>query len=401
MSEPSVDLASPATYSGGVPHEAFRWLRANDPVSWRTDPSGKGYWAITRHRDVVEVLRDPATYSAWRGGVTMYDQPPETLAKVRENLHNRDPPDHTRLRRLVNKAFSPRRVQQLEERIAAYARDIVGRVAPRGECDFVTEVAGEMPLFVICEILGVPTDDRTRLFELTERMVSSTIIDRQAARQDALAALDELRAYGAELGRKKRQQPEDDLVSDLLTAEIEGQRLTEGEFQAFFAQLFVAGSDTTRSLLCFGLNLLLDRPAELARLRAEPGLLETAFEEVLRYESPVIQFRRTANRDTELGGRQIKEGDKVLVFFPSANRDEQVFERPEELDFTRSPNPHLSFGYGSHFCLGAPLARMESRHVLLQFLDRLHDVERASPLVVAQSNFVRGVKSLKIRFAAC
>lgn len=395
-----IDLSDPDSYARGVPHDAFRELRAREPVSWQPERGGRGFWAVTRYHDVVTVLRTPRLYSSWLGGALLADPPPAFLEKLREGMLNRDPPDHTTLRRLVNKAFSPRRIEQLEARIAAHATDLVTRVRARGACDFATEVAGEMPLFVICEILGVPRDDRRMLYALTERMFGSDIPDPQEAFRDGMAAAEQIRAYGAELGRRKAAAPEEDIVSDLLAAEIEGRRLTDGEFQAFFMLLFNAGADTTRSLLCFGLALLLERPETLARIRKDPSLLPAAIEEMLRFESPVIQFRRTATQDTELGGRTIKAGDKVVVFFCSANRDEAVFANPDHFDITRTPNDHLAFGYGTHFCLGAPLARIESKHVLAEVLRQLDDVEPAGPLVPTRTNFIRSVRRLPIRFRA-
>ncbi len=398
MDGETIDLSDPDTYNDGVPHDAFRWLREHDPVSWRPDPGGGGYWAVTRYHDVVTVLRDSATFSAWRGGVRFEDPPPEFLDKLREGMLNRDPPDHTALRRLVNKAFSPKRIGELEQRIAEHARHLVEGVRGRERIDFANEVAGEMPLFVICEILGVPSEDRKYLFALTERMFGTKIKNRAAALADNVAAADEMRAYGAELGRKKRQRLGDDLVSDLLRAEINGRALTDGEFQAFFMLLFSAGSDTTRALLCYGLDLLLTHPDAQADLRSDPALIPTAVEEMLRYETPVIQFRRTANRDTELAGRRIAEGDKVVVYFPSANRDDAVFDDPDRFDIRRTPNAHLAFGYGAHFCLGAPLARLETAHLLRELLGQLTDIERCAPPTLSRTNFVRGVDRFEIRF---
>ena len=394
----TVDLADPATYAAGIPHDVFRHLREHEPVAWQPEPGGRGFWAVTRYADVVSVLRQPALFSSWRGGALLADPPPEFLEKLRENMLNRDPPDHTILRRLVSRAFSPRRIEQLEQRIAEHAAVLVDRVISRGACDFATEVAGEMPLFVICEILGVPEADRGGLYALTNRMFGSTIEDRTAALRDGMAAAEQMRAYGAEIGRRKTAEPSDDLVSELLAAEPGGRRLTGGEFQAFFMLLFNAGADTTRTLLCSGLNILMERPELMAEMRRAPEALPTAIEEMLRFEPPIIHFRRTATRDTMLGGRALREGDKVAVFFPSANRDEAVFPDPDRFDPARQPNEHLAFGIGPHFCLGAPLARVESLHVLRQVVTRMASVTAAAPMEVARSNFVRSVHHLPIRF---
>ncbi|HSK00694.1 MAG TPA: cytochrome P450 [Kofleriaceae bacterium] len=394
--DPAIDLTDPDSYAGGIPHDVFRWLRAHDPVSWRAT----GYWAVTRHADVTAVLRAPTVFSSWRGGVLVEDPPPEFLAKLRQNVLNRDPPDHTAMRRLLNHAFSPKQIAVLEDRIAAYARELVGRVREQSGCDFATEVAGEMPLFVICEILGVPHEDRQALYALTARMFGSELPDRAAALRDGMAAAEQMRAYGAELERAKRAAPADDLVSELLGAEIAGRRLEHDEFLALFMLLFNAGADTTRSLMCYGLDLLLEHPEALARLRADEALLAPAIEEMLRYEPPVIQVRRTATRDVELAGRRIAEGDKVIVYLPSANRDEAVFPEPDRFDVARSPNHHLAFGHGVHFCLGAPLARLEIKHVLRQVLAQLDELERAAPLVTSRTSFIRSARHQALRFRA-
>ena len=393
-----IDLADPDTYMHGIPHGAFAQLRAEAPVAWQRERQGRGFWAVTRYHDVQAVLRNPAVFSSWRGGALLADPPPEFLDKLREGMLNRDPPDHTLLRGLVSRAFQPRRVAELEQRVAERARWVVDRLRGDARCDFATEVAGELPLFVICEILGVPHEDREALYALTARMFGSEITDPAAALRDAIAAANDMRAYGAGLGRARRAAPTGDLISELLSAEVDGRRLSDGEFEAFFMLLFNAGSDTTRSLLCYGLDLLLDHPADADRLRADPALLPAAIEEMLRFETPVIQFRRTATRDTELAGQRIAEGDKVVVFFPSANRDAEVFPDPERFDIARSPNPHVAFGFGTHYCIGAPLARLESRHVFRALLARFRRFERVGPLVAARTHFIRSVRRLEIAF---
>jgi cholest-4-en-3-one 26-monooxygenase len=395
-----LDLSDPDTYAGGMPHLEFAALRAHDPVAWNPERAGPGFWAVTRYHDAVSILRSPEIYSSWRGSVLIADPPPAFLDKLRESMMNRDPPDHTRLRRLVNKALSPRQIERLEPRIAAHARGLVASMTTRTSCDFATEVAEEMPLFMISEILGVPEEDRRALYALTMRMFSTEIVDANEAMRDKIDAAAEMRLFAHELGVRKTTRPGDDLASDLLAAEIEGRRLSDTEFQAFFMLLFNAGTDTTRSLLCHGLDLLLDRPDVVERLRSDPNALSRAIEEMLRYEPPVIQIRRTATQTVTLAGRRIAEGDKVVVFFPSANRDADVFVDPDRFDIDRAPNDHIAFGYGTHFCLGAPLARLEARHLFGELLKRLRRIERVAPIVYVRSNFVRGVRSLVIRYEA-
>ncbi|MGE0868162.1 MAG: cytochrome P450 [Kofleriaceae bacterium] len=393
------DLSHPDTYTNGIPHDVFQRLRASDPVSWQPEQGGRGYWAVTRYHDAIAVLRTPQIYSSWRGGVLLQDPPAPFLEKLRESMMNRDPPDHTRLRRMVNRALNPRRLERLEGAIATHARSVVAGVRGRGHCDFAVEIAEQMPLHLICEILGVPEDDRLALYRLTIRMFSTELVDPTEAMQDKMAAAADMRTYGSELLRRKAVVPADDLSSEL-AHEVDRGALSANEYEAFFMLLFNAGTDTTRSLLCYGLNLLLERPAVMDRLRGDVELLPNAIEEMLRYEPPVIQIRRTATRDAELGGRAIKEGDKVVVFFPSANRDEAVFTEPDRFDIQRSPNDHIAFGFGTHFCLGAPLARLEAKHLFREVLSQLHRLEALGPAVPARTNFVRSIRHLRISFTA-
>jgi len=389
-----IDLASPDTYTGGIPHDAFRDLRATTPVAWCAEQGGRGFWAVTRYHDVVSVLRAPQLFSSWKGGVLLPDPPPEFLANLRLSMMNRDPPDHSRLRKLVNKALSPRRFEQLEHQVAHQAAAIVARVRDRGACDFAADVAEQLPIFVICEILGVPREDRASLYALTDRMFSTVPTEATEAMRDKMAAAGEMRAYGGRLVESKRANPDDDLMSELAAEPS----LTDGELQAFFMLLFNAGTDTTRSLLSYGLDLMLDRPEIVDHLRGDPTRIPTAVEEMLRYQPPVIQIRRTATGPTVLAGTEIAEGDKVVVFFPSANRDAEVFDRPDQFDPERSPNEHLAFGYGPHFCLGAPLAKLEAKHLFTEVLAQLDGIERAGPMVPVRTNFVRNIRQLPIRF---
>ena len=391
-----VNLADPDVYTRGVPHEVFRRLRAETPVSWHPEPNGTGYWAVTRHADATTVLRQPQVYSSWRGGALLADPPERFLDRLRESMMHRDPPEHTRLRALAKHAFAPRRLARTEDRIAQRARSLVDAVRAAGGGDYATDVAGRMPLFAICDILGVPVEDRAALYGLTARMLGTELADPVEALRDSIRAAEQMREYAAGLAEAKRREPADDLATGLLRAEVDGRRLTQGEFEAFIMLMVNAGADTTRSLLCLGLDLLLDRPDLVDRLRRDPTRLPVAVEELLRYVSPVIHLRRTAARDTRLGGTRIAEGDKVVVFLPSVNRDESTFHRADEVDLGREPNPHLAFGAGAHYCQGAALARLEMRHVLRETLLRLDRIQRVRPLVGARSNFVRRVRHLEI-----
>jgi cytochrome P450 len=398
MSQSEIDLLDLAHYASGPPHHLFRRLRESDPVHWHAETNGPGFFAITRYADVVRVSRDSQTFSSWLGGTMVPDSPSEQLALMRLMMLNMDPPQHTKLRALVNKGFTPRMVAELRARISELAREIVDGVVERGECDFVLDVAGELPSYVIAELMGIPLDDGRRLYALTERM--HTAAPTAAGIADAQAAIVEMMSYSSALREKKREKPAGDIASALLAAEIDGEKLSDLEFDMFFMLLINAGGDTTRNLVAGGMLALIENPVERARLAAEPSLLPSAIEEMLRFCTPVVHFRRTATRATEIGGRKIEEGRKVVVFYASANRDAAVFAEPERFDVTRQPNEHVAFGGGgTHFCLGANLARVEIAALLEQVLSRLPDLELAGPVERLRSNFINGPRRMPVRFS--
>jgi cytochrome P450 len=389
------NLADASTYEKGPPHALFARLRAEAPVCWHPEASGTGFWALTRHADVLTVSRDSARFSSARGGYMVQDMDPLAVAQSRLMLLGMDPPEHTRLRGLVNRGFTPRRVARLEPRIRALSAGIVAAVAPRGRCDFVADVSGELPSLLIAELMGIPPGDGRRLYQLTERMHQTE------APADAQAAVVEMLGYAAGVRAAKRAQPGDDIASVLLAAEIEGERLSDFEFDLFFLLLINAGGDTTRNLVASGMLALLAHPEQLAALRAERALLPSAIEEMLRFVPPVVQFRRTATADVEMRGQKIRAGEKVVIYYPSANRDEEVFAEPDRFDIRRSPNPHLAFGGGgAHYCLGANLARLEIRCLFDAVLDRLHDLELAGPVERLHSWFIDGPRRMPVRFRA-
>jgi cytochrome P450 len=397
MNLSGIDLLDLAHYADGPPHELFRRLRDEDPVHWHGERDGPGFWALTRYADVVQVSRDAATFSSFAGGTMIADAPPPQLAMLRLMMLNMDPPQHTKLRMLVNKGFTPSAVARLQARIAELAGQIVAAVAPAGGCDFVADVAGELPSYVIAELVGVPLDDGRRLYQLTERM--HTTATTAAQRADAEAAIMEMMSYSHRLREDKRSRPGTDIASALLGAEIDGERLSDVEFDMFFMLLINAGGDTTRNLVAGGMLALIEHPEQRARLRAEPGLLPSAIEEMLRWVTPVVHFRRTATRATELRGRRIAAGDKVVVFYSSANRDEEVFAAPDRFDIARTPNEHVAFGGGgAHFCLGANLARLEIRALFEHVLARLPDLRLAGPVERLRSNFINGPRRMPVEF---
>lgn len=392
-----VDLTDPAVYQAGIPVEAFRELRRRAPVAWH--PYGDtGFWALTGYDEILAVSRDSATWSSQQTGVMLDVPRSEEAYQLSLMMLTMDPPRHTALRKLVSKGFTPRHVARLNSRVANLAAEIVDGVLDRGECDLVSDVAGALPSYVIAELLGIPHEDGRRLYELTEIMNTERV---GTPTESAMQALGEMFEYASALAERKRADPADDIASALLQAEVDGQRLTDLEFNLFFLLLINAGGDTTRNLVAAGTLALIENPDEQVRLAADPELLPTAVEEMLRYVSPVNVFARTAMKDTELRGVRIAEGERVAMFFPSANRDETRFGDPDRLDIGRDPNPHLAFGGGgTHFCLGANLARVEAAAIFPEILYRMKDLEVSGPVERVRSNLMNGIHSMPVRFSA-
>jgi cytochrome P450 len=393
-----IDLLSPRSFAGGQPHDQFAWLREHAPVYRHEEPDGPGFWAVMRHDDVRAVSRNHAVFS--NEPTIMIADPaamiPSGDAKM---MLMCDPPHHTQLRRLVSRSFTPKAARAMAPRIAGLARQIVDEVVERGECDLVADVAGELPSYVIAELIGIPLDDGRKLYQLTETLHSATDAVGQAAQ--AAAGL-EMFTYSAGVVAEKRANPKDDLASQLLHAELDGRRLTDMEFHLFFMLLVDAGGDTTRNLVAGGLLALLERPGELARLTADlDGQLPLAREELLRFTSPVVYMRRTALADAEIAGEAIAKGDKVVLYYGSANRDPRAFPDPGRLDVARAPNHHVAFGAtGAHFCLGAQLARVEIDAMLREILTRMVGLELSAPPEWLASNFISGPRSMPVRFRA-
>jgi len=398
MRRPEVDLSSPDSFAEGAPHELFRRLRHEAPVSFHLEPSGPGFWVLAKHADVRWASRNPEIFSSARGGTNIPDLDPASLAQVRALMLNMDPPEHRRFRNLVNKAFTPRVVQSLRPRVERMARRIVNRVCERGACDFVTDVASHLPMEVICEMMGVPEEDRQAIYDLTNRLIGFDDPEFQTSPEDGKLAAIEMFVYAAKMADRARRSPGDDLTTHLLAAEVDGQKLSELEFNSFFMLLCVAGNETTRTVTTHGMNALIRHRDQMRRVQQDLSLLESAVEEILRYEPAVHYFRRTATRDVDVRGQRIREGDKVTMWYPSANRDEEVFAEPDRFDVARAPNDHLAFGVGEHFCLGSHLARMELRVIFREVLTRLPDIDLGGPVRRLRSNFVNGVKAMPVVF---
>jgi len=395
-----IDLLSPASFAAGQPHDQYRWLREHAPVYWHEEPAGRGFWAVTRYEDVWTVDRDFQTYSS---------EPTIMIADPSEGQNGggfgpykmmlmMDPPEHAGFRKLIRSEFTLPSARLRGERIAALARQIVDAVAARGECDFVADVAGEMPSFVIAELMGLPLDDGRELYKLTEAIHTAPEAQAPGAGGAAVAKMFE---YAAGLIAEKRARPKGDLASKLLAAELDGRRLEDPEFMLFFLLLVDAGGDTTRNLLAGGLLALMDAPEQLAWLKADlDARLPAAREELLRWTSPVIYMRRTAKHDAELAGSQIRAGDKVVMYFGAANRDPARFDAPETLDLARQSEGHLAFGAGPHVCLGQHIARIEIDAMLREVLTRMDHFELAAPPEWLPSNFISGPRSMPLRFRA-
>jgi cytochrome P450 len=400
------DITSHDTYLSGFPHAAFRRLRHEEPVTWTTESDGSGFWSVTKHANVIEVSRDYERFTASRG-IRIENMDPDEL-EARRSMMELDPPEHTRLRRLVQPGFTPKVTATYEEAFRRLTRAVLDRVLPLGSFDFVTEVARELPIRMLCRLLGVPEEDAGQMVAWGDQMISNAdpeytpvIIDKVDTEEYRLlpfrspAALEVFR-YAEEIALERRREPKDDIITTLLTAEPDGEPLTDLEFKNFFTLLMVAGNETTRHTISYGLLFLQENLDQLELWRSDvPGRSVDATEEILRASGVTMHFRRTAVDDTEIGGVPVRAGDRVVIWYTSANYDEDVFDEPFDFDITRKPNPHVTFGTGRHKCLGASLAQLEVRVFFEEFLDRVRRFEVGEPDLL-RSNFIRGIKHLPV-----
>jgi cholest-4-en-3-one 26-monooxygenase len=395
----AIDLYSPDTYVAGMPHDQFEVLRATAPVYHHPDPQLEaGYWAVTNYADVVTMSRNPELFSSNAETCFISEMPEEAKVEQRHSMVNMDPPEHTRQRSLVNRGFTPRTIGKLHEKIAEVCDKIVDDAIAAGEGDFVTLIAAELPLIVIAELIGVPFEDRHKLFTWSNKMLSGD--DPNVTNpEETMAAMGEVYMYANQLAIDRRENPRDDIITRLISPDLDGNVLSEFEFDIFFVLLMVTGNETTRNALSGGMQALIENPEQWERLKADPaGLKATAAEEIVRWVSPVMDFRRTVMADTELSGVKLKKGDKVIMYYPSANRDELVFENPNTFDIGRDPNPHIGFGGGGpHFCLGRHLAKLEMELMLESLARKVDRVELTGPIDRLRSNFINGIKSMPVR----
>jgi cholest-4-en-3-one 26-monooxygenase len=393
----AVDFFDPVLFAGGPPHDLFRRLRSEQPVCFLPEPAGPGFWGVFAYDDVVEVSRHPQRFGSHPN--TMITDPDTEGGGAGELMLNQDPPRHTQLRKLVNRGFTPRQVALLEPRVRNVVARVLTRAAERRHVDLVADVAVELPLQVIAELVGVPEDERHTVFAWTERMMSG---DPESSNfgVDARAAMTEMFTYADRLAAERDQAPGEDLLSVLLAAEVDGERLTQLDVDRFFMLLMNAGSETTRNLITGGVVALFEHPEQRERLRADPGLVPGAVEEMLRWVTPVMRFRRTAREDTALGGKRIASGDKVVIWYTSANRDDRQFPDAGSFDITRNPNDHVAFGGGGpHFCLGAGLARLEARVLFEALLERFPGLRPDGPVARSGSSFINGITAMPVAVA--
>lgn len=391
---------------------AFELLRRERPMPFYDEPFdetspiplpvGPGYYALTTHKDVTEVSRNPDVYCSGKGAVSMTDLP-EEMVEYFSGMISTDNPRHARLRRIVSNAFNPRRVQAIEDSIETVAHDVVATAKKEGGCDFVVDVAAPLPLKIICDMMGVPESQYETVFRCSNVILSMgdpEYVSDMHPIEAFLAAGAELMGIMQELGVYRRENPVDDVTSALVNSSIDGESLTDQELASFFILLVTAGNETTRTAIAHGLNVLTENPNQKALWRSDvPKYTKTAVEEIVRWASPVIWMRRTLTQDAILSGVELKKNDKVILFYNSANRDDEVFDDPFRFDITRDPNPHLGFGAaGPHFCLGAHLARREIGVMFRELFDQVPNIEATGEAIQLRSSFVNGIKHLPCEF---
>jgi cholest-4-en-3-one 26-monooxygenase len=399
-----IDLIDADTFAQGLPLEQFATMREEAPVFWHEQQGswGDGFWVVTRHKDVQEVSRLPEVFSSYERGALLHTGPAEdeeqSLQMTRMLMLNMDPPQHSDYRNIVQRAFTPRTIRSLEGRLQEFADDIVDRALAKGEGDFVKDVAAELPLLAICELIGVPAEDRDKIFDLSNRLVGFDDPEFRTSPDDAQIASAEMYMYADGIAAARRECPAEDIATKLLQADVDGTALTQEQFDVFFLLLSVAGNETTRNAISHGMQAFFDHPEQWELFQSERPL-DTAVEEIIRWATPVMQFQRTALSDYVLDGQQIQKGDRVAIYYSAANRDETAIDSPDTFDITRKDNEHVAFGGGGpHFCLGANLARAEVRIMFDTIANRMPDIAPTGPPRTLRSMFINGIKEIPVRY---
>jgi cholest-4-en-3-one 26-monooxygenase len=402
---PGFDFTDPAIYTTRVPAEELAELRRTAPVWWVSQRRGsagfddEGYWAVTRHADIIAVSKQPEVYSSAENTALIRHKegiPREAIEMQRVILLNMDPPQHTKLRGIVSRGFTPRAIGNLRQVLTDRAQRIVATALESGTGEFVADVACELPLQAISELIGVPQDDRGKIFSWSNRMIGYDDAP-EGQEDDGQMAAAEILGYSMAMAEERRGCPADDIVTKLISAEIDGHALSDDEFGFFVLMLAVAGNETTRNAIAYGMNAFFDYPDQWDLYKDSRP--ETAADEIVRWATPITVFQRTATQDTELGGQQIKAGQRVGLFYRSANFDEEVFDSPGRFDVLRNPNPHLGYGgLGTHYCLGASLAKLEIQLIFNAIADAMPDIARAGDPVRLRSGWINGIKSLPVTY---
>jgi cytochrome P450 len=400
MTPEQLDLTDLDFFMNGDVAGAFRMLRAEDPIHWQEKRPGRGFWSFTRYEDLLTVYRDAQGFISGKGVTLHFGDDNDDASGLRKSMIMTDPPRHAKMRQVLSRRFTPRAIAPFEERIRAIVRTIIDSVAERGECDFVNDVAGRLPTAAICELMGIEREHWDLMFAITNETVGRH--DQEFARgrsgkETVIDAFARASRFFVELTAERRRNPGDDLVSALVNGAITGEPLNEAEVIANCYILILGGQETTRNATSGGMLALIENPLEYAKFAANPRSL-TAIEEFLRWTSPVTHIMRVAARDAEFRGKNIRAGDRVVLWNLSANRDEEQFAEGEKFYVERTPNDHIAFGYGEHFCLGANLARLEMRVMFEEIMTRFKRLELAGPVEYLRSNTIAGIKRMPVRF---
>ncbi len=402
----ALDVIGPDTFAEhGYPHAAWRRLRREAPIHWFDLPGGVGFWAVTKRQDIVWISKQPTRFlNAPRLAIFEEGAPVEGERRLARHLLNMDPLEHGSFREVASSWFTPRAIERRQKEVQRITRDLLAKMAGNGgerEGDFVSDFTAPLTLRVLADMLGVPRKDWRLMFRWTNQIAGASDAEYQTG-EDPAGSVESARTglfeYFRELAAERRKEPRDDMVSVLANARIDGEPMPGFELLSYYLLLVVAGNETTRNAASGGLLALIENPDQMRKLQADPGLVDSAVEEIVRWTAPVIQFCRTPVEDVEIRGQKIRKGDSLCLLYPSANRDEDVFEEPDVFRVDRKPNPHLGFGIGEHFCLGASLARLELRVIFRELAQRLEAVELAGPVERMRSSFLGGVKRMPIRY---